>query len=326
MYLIFQNKDAGFFEWLIISAQTYFSDLSSDTVFSVLVSIGIFSLGWFLTVFYEYRKEQKRLKQRGNYLIGALDETLKSIEKQAEEFEELSKQLKDISKRNYVFNKVTEMSFAFYSQNIIEDVHKILEKHEPKSFEIIKKLSGAVNGINSQMEHAIINHNNFSTNAYRNELSWVESTDKIFRFYDELLGKVEEDESKKDDFFTAFDAILLKWVNNRDDADTTKTYKELILPLKELSLKSIPHKEARKVLPYLHQATYTYENLIANREKYSDIFGNDAIQIRDNKKKIELTISIINDNLESFRWIKKYFNKADAKVELLEGNSSSNND
>ena len=322
MNLLQQNNGEGFWVSMWNSIADYFSDLNPDTVFSVLVSIGIFSLGWLITVYYEYRKEQKRLKQRAKYLVGSLEETLQSIESQAEKFEELSEELKDIRKRNYVFNKVTDMSFAFYSQNVIEDIHKVLEKHEPKSFEIIKKLSGAVNGINSQMEHAIINHNNFSTNAYRNELSWVDATDKIFRFYDELLGKVEVDEEKNDAFFKGFDTILLKWVENRDDADTTKTYNELITPLKELSLTSLPHKEARKVLPYLHQAAYTYENLIGNREKYSSIFAKDAEQIRDNKKKLKLAISILEDNLDSFRWIKKHFDKSDSKSKLLESKSS----
>lgn len=312
-----QNSGSVFFQWIIETVKYYLPNISDDTIFSVLVSIGIFSLGWFITWYAEKRKERKRLKERANFLTGSINERLKAVESQAEKFEELSEDLKDISKRNYVFNKVTGLSLAFYAQNIVEDIHKVLERHESKSFKIVKELSGAINGINSQLEHAKINFNNFSTNAYRNETSWADATDKIFRFYDELLGKVEEEEDKNDDFFKEFDRILLEWVQIRDDRNTTKTYENLIAPLRKLSFDSLPHKEARKVLPYLHQAVYAYENLIDNRDRYAKIFAKDAKQIRDYGSKLSLVTDIIDENLKWHRKLSKHFNKQDSIVAKL---------
>ena len=322
MNLLQQNNGEGFWVSMWNSIADYFSDLNPDTVFSVLVSIGIFSLGWLLTVLYEKRKETKRLKERVRFLRGSLESRIKAIEKQSKAFSDLATELKDLKKRNFNLNIVTSLSFKFFSTNLLEDVHKFLERHEERSFFITKELSGAINSIEVQIEHIKSNYNNFVRNAEKHELQWNQATNQVFRFNDQLIKEFYNSD-EKDDFFNDFNTIIAEWVKERDDLDTEHMFSKLVKPLREFCLNNLPDHRARKILPYLHEATFAYENMKENRDRYSEIYSRDSEQIDTYKATLEAVCEILAQNLTRFRPITKRLYKAESKALLLEKDQKS---
>jgi len=306
-----------FYDWMTSDLFAFFANASDDTKVAVFVSVTIFTIGWLITILRENRKETKRLKQRVKFLKGSLETRINAIEKQSKAFEELATELNDLKKRNFNLNIVSSLNFTFYSPNLIEDVHKFLEKHENLSFEVINKLSGSINSIEVQIEHIKSNYNNFVRNAEKHELQWNNATNQIFRFNDDLIEEFYKTD-EEDSFFDGFNSIIADWVEERDDLDTVHMFEALVTPLRNFCLDNLPDNRARKILPYLHEAAHSYENMKENRGRYSDIYSKDSDQIDTYKETLEITCKILTENLSRFRPITKHFNKSESKVLLLE--------
>ncbi|WP_409028948.1 hypothetical protein [Gracilimonas sediminicola] len=297
--------------------------VSTDALFSAGIAIFVFTAGWIISFLYDKRKESKRLKQRIRFLKGSLESMLHAMSKQASYYKKMSDDLKDLKKRHFSLKTNSNLSLAFYSPQLIEDSHRFLEQYEPRSFDVMKTLSGAINGIEVQLENAKANHLNFSKNANKNEEEWVNATDEIFRFSDDLKTRIENtggDEA----FLMGFNEIISKWYLEKDDLDTEKTYENLIKPLKEYCIEALPHQDARVVLPHIRRANYSYENIVSNRKLYSKVFSNHAKRLNRFIERIEKVLKIFEENLTKFRWITKHVNKSESKIHLLDNPKSVN--
>ncbi len=318
-------------ESILIISHQWFSELSSlweefvaawdkvsiDALFSAGIAIFVFTAGWIVSFLYEKRKESKRLRQRLRFLKGSLESTISAMRKQASNYKKLSIGLKDMKKRIFSLKTNSNLSLAFYSPQLIEDTHRFLEQYEPRSFDVVKILSGAVNGIENQLEISKVNHLSFSEKANKNEEEWVNATNEIFRFNGRLKTRIENSDEDPT-FFIEFNDIILPWLETRDDIDIENTYVNLIEPLRDYCNDALPHQDARIVLPYLHQAKYSYENIVSNRELYSNLFEKHEEKLHAFITKIENTLEIFEENLKSFRWIRKYFNRSESKIHLLD--------
>lgn len=286
------------------------------TLFSIDNALVIFILGWIATIVSERIKESKRLRQRIRFLKGSLESTIHAMRKQGSFYKKLSDELKDMEEREFRLKINSNLSLSFYSTQLIEDTHRYLEQYEPRSFDVMKTLSGAINGIEVQLENAKTNHLKLENKANKNEEEWVNTTSEIFRFNDRLRTRIEntgEDEA----FFSGFNNIIAEWLKDRNDGDIEYTYESLIVPLKEYCNEVLPHQDARVVLPYLNQAQNSYENIVRLRKLYVDIFANHAKQMTNYISKIENVLEIIDENMSKFRWISKHFNKSKSKIHLL---------
>lgn len=291
-------------------------------MFSAGIAIFVFVLGWIISFLYEKRKESKRLKQRIQFLKGSLKSTLDAMRKQASYYKNLSEDLQDLEKRHFSLKKSTNLSLAFYSPQLIEDTHRFLEQYEPRSFDVMKTLSGAINGIEIQLDNAKVNHLSFNKYANKNEEEWVNATDKIFRFNDDLRTRIDntgEDES----FFSGFNSIIATWYHDNNDLDTEKTLNHLILPLKDYCLEALPHQDARVVLPHIRRAEYSFENIVNNRKIYSGVFENHEAKLLGFVEKIENLLEIFEENLKSIRRVRKFFYRSESKIHLLDADNES---
>ncbi len=290
--------------------------LSVDAIFSALLASLIFVLGWIIQIIVEKRKEKKRLKQRTSFLRESISSNIPLLEKQSDKFENLSRELDDLSKRNFSLEIVTDLSFAFYSPNIIEDFHSFIEKNENESYKVIKELSGSINGVIKQQEHLKSNYSDFRDHSSYNEKEWNDYVNQIFRLNDELISEYYE-EGEEDDFFKKFNDIIYEWLQERDDANTTHIFNSLINPLRDHCQENLPDARARKILPYLHGATHAYENIVDNRKLYQKVFNRDSKQLIKYKSRLESVVETIDENLRPFRWLTKRFKRTRPKPKSL---------
>ena len=323
MILLNSKNETGFVVSLWNRIMEYFSGLDPNTVFSVLVSVGIFSLGWFLTVVYESVKERNRLKERARFLRGSIETILGSIERQQQEYSELSQEMLDLKKRFFHLTIATYLNFKFYSPNLIQDVHRFLQKHQSGSFQIIKSLNGTINGLEVQVDHSKENISKFSGNAKELEREWVSSLDLVFRYYDKLAEAIRGG-LEVDEFRQGFSEILQKWAEDRDDQDTKYTFDKLVAPLLKLCEIHVPHIDAWAILPAVSQARYTYDNIVTNRKRYSELFSHDAEQIDKYKGTLSIILDLIDENLRWHRPILKFSNKDKSSFQRLLLNEKKN--
>ena len=290
--------------------------VSIDALFSAGMAILVFVLGWLISLLYEKKKESKRLTQRIRFLRGSLQSLLPIIDGQSANYKQLSEDLKENKSGIYSLEFKTNLNFTFFSSQLVEDSHRFLEQYESKSFEVIKVLSGAINGIETQREHAKHNHLSFSKSINRNGEHWVNAIGEVFRFNDRTRTIVE-DSGEHEEFFNEFNEIISSWLVVRDDSNIEGTYDRLIAPLREYCLSILPNQQARNVLPYLHQSKYAYENIRSTHQIYSERFEGHGKQLDVFKTSIESVIAIIDENLQSFRSLRKFISRRKSKIHLL---------
>lgn len=275
----------------------FINQIDPNTIFTVSVSLSIFALGWFLTMIYEHRKEQKRLKSRLLFLNESLKSMIEPLGVQAKSFQDLSDQIKDQNIKSYLFKIATSINLKFLSSILLEDVHKLLLKHSSSAHLLIQEFTNVINSIEIQRTNFTKNFDSFMRALERNEDYSHKSLDQIFRFYDSLL----KTESLKDDFISEFALTLGKWYDLGDENNSEILYLNLLIPLRNVCENRKTEQNALILLPHVIEAIYAYENIRDLRIKYEALFNNDATQINTQISTTQKIVEILDFCLK-YRW------------------------
>lgn len=274
-----------------------FSQLSIDALFSALIASIIFVIGWVIQIWVENFKENKRLIQRAKYLLQYLVYLHKPLTSQSKAYLKLSKSILDFKVNSFSLEKNTKVNFHFFSPNLVEDLHLFLEKRIENSFETVKNLSSSINSIQVQQYNAEHNYTNLVSSLDKNELYWNNSINSVLRIHDSLLEDMRSKKENPDEFIVGMAKIVHDWAQQKNDADTMHVFENLVKPLRNFCLDNNEDQRAIKLLPKLHEAVYSFENITEIRNRYHKLFKKDAAQLKTNTKTLSEVVDTINSCL-----------------------------
>lgn len=267
--------------------QEFLNTVQPDTIYTVTVSLSIFILGLLFKWGFESYQKRKYLKNRASFFINSAESMIEPMDKQAEEFKNLSEAVADINERNLVLNIVSDLNFFFFSPDIIADIHRYISVKWWKDVDelSLKKISKVITAIQKQFDHGKYNFDNFMRKQERNADAWQQATNSIFRFNDFLINQHRANgKPSEDEFFHDFNTTVHEWTEERDDYDLKHIHDKLIFPLKKVCKNHSGDPRALQVLPILNECRSIFERFQENRSRYHDLFENDSNQIKDNKK------------------------------------------
>lgn len=293
------------------------SYVEPNTIFSVSVSLFVFSLGWLFTVLYDRRKKYKKLKSRTLFLKQSLLAIAGPSVKQSEAYEKLADEISDVNIRNFTFNTITSLNFKFFSSGLMEDVHTFTLKYSKKNAHLLAgKVTMIINSFEVQSDNFEKNYRDFIRISERNEDSWNKSVNQIFRFTDFLLITNDMQKSTTGAFANKYAEILELWLDKRKDENMHHIHQELLLPLRDLCSAYKDDKRALILVPHVIDAINIYENVVSLRLRYNKLFSTDATQIKRHHSTIN-GIVVILDKIINRRWYHNFNIRTKNETDIL---------
>lgn len=192
--------------------------ISSDTIFTTLVTISIFILGYIANKLYENFKEDGRLSELKKYYLGLLEMIKTPTQKQINAFIEFSKQLKDKANRDYTPIQVSSFSFENIMKVNHADLYKIFVYNEKgntddktKSFQ---KFQDGIIFLNKMAEIYEDAFKSFFSSFREHENLWQQHIGEIRKAYDWMANEHRKQNMRigQDPFFDGFHQLYTQWV------------------------------------------------------------------------------------------------------------------
>lgn len=278
--------------YTIISKSVDSNGISSDTIFTTVITISIFVLGYVVNKIFENRKENYRLAEIKEYFLFKFKSFSPLIEKQISEYRCLSQNISKQNSTDFNLAEAIDSSVVSFSNLPFDDFYKIfISNGHPKSklkYEKYNDLVTSLNFIDRQIEYSKQNFNVFFNDYRRYENDWESSLDYVFRFYDQILSitKRYNLNATEDQFLMELGSQISKWKKESDITDILKSEEELIVPLKDICKKFIEDERALVLLPSLIKASRSVMNLKNIKKIFSEYFESEAKRLEEKKTKL----------------------------------------
>lgn len=275
-----------------MAVQNWLSDVSNDTVFTTVVALSVFVLGYFFNRFYDNWKEKIKKGNIREFVLSSLEAIVPAIEKQITAFNELKQQLASKKHLDYIYTESTSLNFEGLDSIPRDEVfHSFVRGHKKKRvirIENLNALWGATDFIRHQKETARQTFIKFSEDYRRYLLYWNENVDSIARLHDEYLmmaGQASVHPSE-DPFLREFNLIVYHLAQSGEPKSWENEKMHLLDPLLEVC--KVNHVDARAnvVMKKISQANYAYDNRVHLLELYGIYFDHQASALTEKKNSI----------------------------------------
>lgn len=254
------------------------TSVSTDVIFSTLVTIFIFALGLFSKWRYDIYIENKYLKEKKEYYLAIIKSLIEPIKKQATLFEGLSKQIGGKEAGNFIFVEVNKLYNKLQSFNNIDDLYKIFVNRNNGENEVkflqYSNIIDTVGFLKEQRKKTQLNHTTFFSNFRRYEQEWNDAGSGITMCFDTYASDIKEYniEISEDDFFAKFDSITYKWQKMDNCRNIYIAKENMVNPLFDLCKTFISDKRALKLMGYLKQSNDAFLDYNNIKDTYSKLF------------------------------------------------------
>lgn len=270
-----------------------FYGVSSDTIFTIFITIFIFIIGILSSIFINYRKEKNRLNHIENYFLKGLNKFLEPVENQVNSYKELSEAIYDITSRNYSFNIQIDLLFDTITNIDKLDLFKIFvsskkRKDEAISISHYSNIIGSIEFVKNQIELARINFNKFFSDIRRYEKQWSDGLNDILRKWDIYLSYNQRNGiSPPDDLFLKEFDLQLQKLKDEKVISTIKTIKSKFLDtLKQICIEKSEDSRAVELLSIIANINESYTNILNAKIFYSKAFIEDSEALNERLKLI----------------------------------------
>lgn len=272
------------------SKQTIYG-ISLDTIFTTLITIFIFVLGFLINKHFENKKERKNQSDIKSFFILYIESLLEPFGHFINSLNDLSRIVSDLNNRKIKFSETAKLNV---DENIVShlDLFKsfIFNEKIDKDLRIfhLKNILNALITIKKVKENVKDVFYKFNEDLRRYENKLTKSMNSILRKYDMFLSQGLRMNNLEDDvFLKGVKDIISRWhkSENHDFIDITK--QNMINPLKEYCRKNIHDERSLLLVPLAIDFNDAYSNIKVLREIYSDVFSEISGDLNSEKKLIE---------------------------------------
>ena len=292
-------RDPTMLEKAIVAVQTWVPGVSNDVVFTTVVSISIFVLGYFFNRFYDNWKERARNRDIREFVFTSLDAMVPAIDKQIAGFNDLKDQLASKRHQDYIFVESTSLNFENLDSVPRDQIFRAFARgRRKKRGERIKHLNSLwrdLDFIRHQREPARQAFVQFRESYRRYLLSWNENVDAIARLHDEyhMMSARSSVRPSEDPFFREFNLI----VHRLDQAGGPKSWESekarLLDPLREVCKVHHLDSRANAVMKKIIQADFAFDNRKHLLESYGNYFSQQSAALMEKKASIMDVIQVL---------------------------------
>lgn len=260
----------------------YLYSVQADTVFTVVVTLGVFISGLIFKLAYDNYSQRKYLKSRSKFFIDSAKSLIDPINKQIDCYKKLTDSIKDRKNHRFTYFIVPELNFFFFSTDIIADLHIYNHKRFFKKIkhDSIKNISKSINTIERELLNSMYNLEKLVDKHHELSIEWKKATDSIFGYYDSLIQyRAINKISDKDIFLDRFYNILNDFITDRDDSDLGLTKEKLLMPLRKMCNDIKNDSRVLQIIPSINECLNIFQSIEQNRDHYYEIFSDDCEQL-----------------------------------------------
>ncbi len=277
--------------------------VSLDTIFTTLVTISIFILGYLFNRVYEWRKEMRHFKDVRNLICSHLESLIEHIDKQIGQYKKFGEHLASHKLEEYTFNE-SLIQTDFLSNLPYLDIFQAF-KLGPRS-----QRSQRIEAYNSMFQAIkFIERQNLITKTQFFELdrirsvhiaTWNSNNDSILRFHDQLLGLVRRNRVTPNDdaFFTELNAIVHDLAQQANSSDLEIIFTHFVEPIIDLVKRFNSDQRTDILSPLVLKSSKAHEDLIRLLDSYSRLYLEQSSNLEKRKEIIVRVISSLKFYLQ----------------------------
>jgi len=271
--------------------------ISVDTIFTTLITIFIFVIGYVINKCVENKKEKSRLNKLKYYYIYLVKLYLSPIDNFIQSLSELIESIKSRQYRNIhftggkglYFDKIINISrqdlYSIFVQNCTkpEEEKYLHSNYLINSFEYLKVVTK-----NSKEEflkyYEIIN---------RFIKLWDENINQLGRYFESMMQhiRVNNIDPTSDNFFHQMSILRSKWVKLEDFKNIDIAMENYLNPLNELCNQNQSDSRVLIITPLVVNCFSAYNNIMNVKKFYSDVFSDINNELVEIKNQIKNAIS-----------------------------------
>jgi len=283
-----------------ISNNFTFWGISSDTIFTTLITILIFFLGFSIRRIFERKKELNRLKDVKIFFLLYIKSLIDPINEYIASLSELTKKVEDINNQEISFSDNAKLAIDENIVNQLDLFKAFVFNEKSRKKENIQNLKTILNSLLIIKQHKINLKENFFRffdDLRRYEKKLKESTNAVLRCFDEYLSEALRAKINLDQdlFLKGFKELIAKWhkIENYNFIEITKI--NMIDPLKEFCRQNIQDPRALRLIPLLINFRDAYLNIVVVRKIYIDYFAEVKNDLIIKKNNIENALKHLNE-------------------------------
>lgn len=280
-----------------------FLGISFDTIFTVLTTILIFILGYWVTKKIESSKEKKRLRELEEYFLKNIEMLEAPLVLQRQAFISISRVLKEEKEQHYVIDDVTGLSGGFLDDVDNKDLYKIFVRNKKGNIklktELYRKLRSNLDYILAIKKGFITDSLKLMENEEKYSTKYKESIKALNDLLDDLIHQRKKEKSTPEDFPALFNIAQVRtsWIEK--NTTETESYLDLffsfanfIKPAQEICKASQNDETVGIIIKPLMDCVYAYHNICELRRFYRRHFVLDG---RGLQKSMHTIKSVIKD-------------------------------
>ncbi|MGD1046551.1 MAG: hypothetical protein ABR936_14685 [Bacteroidota bacterium] len=274
--------------------------ISYDTIFTTVITLTIFILGYILNRFYEWRKRIRHLKNIRELIVAHLKSLIEPIEGQMRSFKEMADYLGSKTIKQYTFHE-SSIQTDFLSGLPCLDIFQAFtlgsKKNKTRRIDAFNSMFQAIEFIKRQ--NSITRNQFIELSPNRRELTenFNSAIDAIMRFQDQLLGFARRNKitSSKDMFLKELNAIVYQYSQLKDQKELDTLYKCFVDPVLTL-VKKYPNDQPSDILSPLVLRSFKYHNdIISLLDAHSKHYQEHSIKLEKRKEIILNTMTTIEN-------------------------------
>ena len=246
-------------------------------IFTALITIGIFILGFWLNKKHDERKEFDSLMEVKSYFLQLIEILIKSSETQIKAFKDIAGFLKEKKDNSFNIDFSSNFTTRYIDEIPNEKLFKIFITYKPdkeKPISLFKDLVvnlGFIRHVESEWEDS---YKDFNRRYWKWTEEYFQYDKQITDFIDQVLHSFQDMETlKKDEFLFQFLDIRTKWHKIPNYQDRHIREEHFINPIFQLCQRMPKDPRILELLSPIRGCIYTFSQIKRIKEDYSKLFG-----------------------------------------------------
>jgi len=168
----------------------FIDSVSSDTIFTVVITVSIFIIGQIFLIIYDRYKDKNALSNLSKFFLISVKGIINPLTTEIADIKDIVKQLEEKRQRSYFLQDTTELNFDFYNKINNSELFNSFTKYLKKKEEVSVIISY------TNLIKSIVSFRNYKNEKLKNFDSIINLLNKVTERYSEnyiqLMYKIEE--------------------------------------------------------------------------------------------------------------------------------------
>ncbi len=283
---------------LLANPENKLLGVSFDTIFTTVVTISIFVLGYLFNRVYEWRKGIRHFKDVRKLVRSHLESLLEPTDKQITEYKEFGEYLASHKLDDRAFHE-SPIQTDFLSNLPYLDIFQAFKlgsrKQRTQRIEAFNSMFQAIKFIERQNSITKMEFSELHRSRSEYIAIWNSSNDAMLRFHDQLLGFARRNRlaRNQDVFFTELNIIVHNLTEQKDSSDTEILFNHFVEPIIDLVKKFNPDQRTDILSPLALKSSKARKDLIRLLDVYSGFYLEQSSNLKKRRDIITGAISLL---------------------------------